>query len=78
MTDRRSFIKQAGLTSVAAATLPMSSLLAASSPKLKILILGGTGFLTRHSPEATRSPCSIAVKPILIYFPSWKPLPATV
>jgi 2'-hydroxyisoflavone reductase len=52
MTNRRSFIKQAGLTSVAAAALPISSLLAASSPKLKILILGGTGFLGPHTVNA--------------------------
>ena len=52
MTNRRNFIKNASLTGVATTTLPLSSLLSASGKKLKILFLGGTGFLGPHTVNA--------------------------
>ena len=52
MSNRRSFIKNASLTGIAVATLPLSNLLAASGKKLNLLILGGTGFLGPHTVNA--------------------------
>ena len=54
MSNRRDFIKNATLSGVAAATLPLSSLINAAAPKkrLNILILGGTGFLGPHTVRA--------------------------
>jgi len=52
MTSRRNFIKNASLTAATIATLPISSLLSASTKKLNILVLGGTGFLGPHTVNA--------------------------
>lgn len=52
MTSRRNFIKNASLTGVAAATLPLPGMLFARGKKLNILILGGTGFLGPHTVNA--------------------------
>jgi len=52
MTNRRDFIKNASLTGVAAATLPATTFLNAKGKKLKILVLGGTGFLGPHTVNA--------------------------
>ncbi len=52
MTNRRNFIKNASLTGLVTATLPISNLLSASPSKLNILVLGGTGFLGPHTVQA--------------------------
>ncbi len=49
MTNRRNFIKNATLGSLATAALPFSSLLQSYEKKLNILFLGGTGFLGPHT-----------------------------
>jgi 2'-hydroxyisoflavone reductase len=58
MTTRRNFIKNASLTAVVASALPLSQMILASGKPnrpqkpLKILILGGTGFLGPHTVNA--------------------------
>ncbi|TQV88090.1 SDR family oxidoreductase [Aliikangiella coralliicola] len=58
MSNRRDFIKNATLSSIAAATLPLSTVLSANeknqAPRksLNILIMGGTGFLGPHTVRA--------------------------
>jgi 2'-hydroxyisoflavone reductase len=49
VTNRRSFIKNASLTGAALAVLPIHQFALSSDKKLKILILGGTGFLGPHT-----------------------------
>lgn len=53
MINRRNFIKNATLTSIAASsTIFLPGILKASSKKLDLLILGGTGFLGPHIVDA--------------------------
>ncbi len=55
MTNRRNFIKNATLSGIAASTLSLPTLLSASTKKLNILVLGGTGFLGPHTVNAALS-----------------------
>jgi len=55
MTNRRNFLKNATLTGIAASTLSLPTLLSASTKKLNILVLGGTGFLGPHTVNAALS-----------------------
>lgn len=53
MISRRRFLHRAALLAAAAPFAPMT-LAGAAAPKLKILIMGGTGFLGPHIVEAAR------------------------
>ncbi len=52
MPSRRNFIKNASLTAASISTLSLSSLVLSEGKKLKILVLGGTGFLGPHTVNA--------------------------